>query len=743
MSTVNRQWRLPLSVLVLLAVAAPACKDVIEDRVVHRSSCLVCHQPLDDEGVPHGIGEAHPWHPLSCTDCHGGNDRVCDGVKVVENGETTCDGEWVYDMELAHVGPGTGPKYLKNLSAAELDEVDEAYVRFINPGDFRVLDKTCQPCHPKQTEAVMRSTMAHTSGEVTVARYRAMKQATPYGLLGVTDVHDPNSHEASECAVPELQRMEPAPIDITSDDPHNAPTVANAQDQYMVKSCFRCHLSDFGENRFPGDFRSSGCTACHMPYSDDGLYIGTDPWVNRQTVPHPVTHQMTKSPPYEACTSCHYRGGRLGINFQGYREGGGPGYNPDNPAVLGKTLHGHDANFYMTDEDIANDWDETPADVHFEAGMHCIDCHTTEDVHGDGHIYADTQCANRTQCESCHGSVRERAELDPLRDNIYERDGTLFLLTRVTGIELEIPQTMDTVTKGHKDYNPLAEQSMGINEDGFSHTDELECYTCHASWTPSCYGCHVEIDLTKDAAYHTTGEMVPGRPVGGRKWVTLNDMVLMRNTEGKMGLSMPAERFFMTLVGPGEEEGESEDIFTSKPRTFTFDDGRTIAGFGQRTFNPHTTRRTSQFMACDRCHTQGDPEAPDNATLLDLTYGFGTQRFMEEACDVTNEDESCDPETDWTTYALDAIQTREGLPLVVPGHPFPQEMRPLSLDEIARMRAVQVPQSPPFSTEIPEDAATDPWWPRNQRMGDNIYTPEELDLLRNPPTTIPVEPSGP
>ena len=153
--------------LVLVTLMA-GCKEVIADRVSHRSNCEVCHMPLDDEGVPQGIKNAHPFEelgapPLSCTDCHGGTDRICDGIKVVENGEAACDGEWVYDMNQAHVSPGTGPEYLKNLSAAALDEVDPAYLRFINPGDFRVLDQTCGPCHPKQTEAVMRSTMAHTS----------------------------------------------------------------------------------------------------------------------------------------------------------------------------------------------------------------------------------------------------------------------------------------------------------------------------------------------------------------------------------------------------------------------------------------------------------------------------------------------------------------------------------------------------------------------------------------------------
>jgi hypothetical protein len=43
-------------------------------------------------------------------------------------------------------------------------------------------------------------------------------------------------------------------------------------------------------------------------------------------------------------------------------------------------------------------------DVHFERGMHCIDCHFLQDVHGDGHIYSTNWDAIEVECEDCHGT---------------------------------------------------------------------------------------------------------------------------------------------------------------------------------------------------------------------------------------------------------------------------------------------------------------------------------------------------
>lgn len=697
------------------------CPDEVREVVLHRSNCLVCHAPLDDSGEAHGIEDAHPWgDPLSCTDCHGGSDRVCDGTMTEGSGggDPVCDGEWVYDKAQAHVGPGDGPTYLKNLTNAELDEVDPAYLRFVNPGDYRVLDQTCGPCHEEAAQLAPRSTMAHTSGELTVARYRAMAQDHPYGIYSAVDLVDPAPDDEDACGVESLEQFAPPPMEVGSTDPATEVSVANAQDLYMVKSCLRCHVNDFGENRFRGDFRSSGCTACHMSYADDGLSQSADPRISKQTVPHPAKHQLTTAPPTAQCTHCHYRGGRIGISYQGYRESAGKGLNPETPEVLGQALHGHDANYYLTDEDATNDFDETPPDVHFEAGMHCVDCHLLDEVHGDGHLYADTQCAVTTECEDCHGTVRERATLDARRSNLIEKDGTLYLQTKVTGLELEVPQTRDTVDPTSPRYNALAELAMGVSEEGWSHTDDVECYTCHAGWIPTCYGCHVEVDMTRDKEYQSTGHLTAGFPSGARRWVTLNDLVLMRNSDGKIAPSMPAERFFMTVTAAGgNEEGDKETLIDTKPRVFTFPDGRTLPGFGQRAFNPHTTRRRSQFMACDRCHSVGSADKPTNEVLLDITYGFGSERFPQEGCDVSNEDDSC-LGSDRTVYQLDAIQTRTGEPLVVVGHPDPIESRPLTLEEIGRMREVLVPESPLYSTPIPANALTDRRWPAAQYYSD-------------------------
>lgn len=720
--------------VVCLALIASGCGPDREEIVLHRSNCEVCHLPLNEDGAPQGIEEAHPWFTLQCTDCHGGNAWVCTNGEPIQtvDGYACPDGELVYDQELAHILPGTSPRFLKNLSSKDLDEVDQDYLRFVNPGDFRVAYFTCGGgstrgdgsgggCHQPSVDAVVKSTMAHTTGEVTVARYRAMAQDTTLGLFGAMTVIDPDYSEDLVCASELIDQYNPTPVDPLSDDPANGPTVANAQDQYMVKSCFRCHLNDFGENRFEGDYRSSGCTACHMPYANDGISRSRDPWVNKLSVPHPVTHQLTKAPPTPVCTHCHYRGGRIGIGFQGYRESAGAGLNPEHREVLGEGLHGHDANYYITDEDTRNDWDETPPDLHFEAGMHCVDCHTKRDVHGDGHLYADTQCAVASECTDCHGTVRAKAAPDPTRNNLFEKDGKLFLETKVGGKVLEVRQTIDVVTKGSPWYSEKAEHSMGVNAGGFSHTDELECYTCHASWLPSCYGCHVTVDFTKDKDYHTTGLTTAGKPKGERRWIQLNDLVLLRNTDGLLAPSMPAERFFMTAEVPDIAAGHTEEnpvkktLYSWKPRTFVFPDGRKIAGFGQRAFNPHTTRRRSAFMACDRCHSVGSVDKPENKVLLDITHGFGSERFPQPACDVSNDDDSCGP-GDQVTYQLDRLMTDDGKPLVVVGHPDPHESRVLSLKEVEAMRKVLVPQNPPYSTAIPPNAKTDPTWPAAQRV---------------------------
>ena len=82
------------------------------------------------------------------------------------------------------------------------------------------------------------------------------------------------------------------------------------------------------------------------------------------------------------------------------------------------------------------------SDVHREAGMVCWDCHSSEDIHGDGTEYANMfeQGAIDVDCEKCHPA--------------------------------------DALPEEHAGYNP--------------HGGKLHCTACHAQTVVSCYNCHFE-----------------------------------------------------------------------------------------------------------------------------------------------------------------------------------------------------------------------------------------------------------
>ena len=71
------------------------------------------------------------------------------------------------------------------------------------------------------------------------------------------------------------------------------------QDIYLPKSCPTCHLSSFGPNDEKGAYRSSGCTACHMVYDNDGRSQSDDPVITELFPPHPKKHVLTTAIPTE------------------------------------------------------------------------------------------------------------------------------------------------------------------------------------------------------------------------------------------------------------------------------------------------------------------------------------------------------------------------------------------------------------------------------------------------------------
>jgi hypothetical protein len=79
-----------------------------------------------------------------------------------------------------------------------------------------------------------------------------------------------------------------------------------------------------GTNDHPGDYRASGCTACHVIYANDrdpshsgaysqfghlGFSASSDPTIPRNEAGHPIKHAFTRSIPSSQCMICHIHPG--------------------------------------------------------------------------------------------------------------------------------------------------------------------------------------------------------------------------------------------------------------------------------------------------------------------------------------------------------------------------------------------------------------------------------------------------
>ena len=106
-----------------------------------------------------------------------------------------------------------------------------------------------------------------------------------------------------------------------------------------------------GSNNHPGDYRSSGCTACHVVYANDrsptdsgwyskygnqGLSFTGDKIHPKDERGHPIIHQFTRAIPSSQCMTCHMHQGNLFVNpYLGYtwwdQETDGEFMYPTNP----------------------------------------------------------------------------------------------------------------------------------------------------------------------------------------------------------------------------------------------------------------------------------------------------------------------------------------------------------------------------------------------------------------------------
>jgi hypothetical protein len=321
--------------------------------------CLECHAGSEPM-------HSSPNVVLGCTDCHGGN--ATPGLT----------------QRKAHVEP-RNPVFWQssanpNDSAVLLNHESAEFIQFVNPGDLRVADKACGTCHGAIVRNVGHSMMRHgamlwgaalyNNGAYPAKNYR-FGQA--YGLDGVPlrlESPIPVTLEMTLLhgilpfidPLPRFAISQPSNLlriferggekqnQLGNPNPFEPPgkparrlserglgTLNRIDPVFLNLQKTRLHdpLLDFmGSNNHPGDYRSSGCSACHVVYANDrspthsgwyskygnqGLSFSDDKAIRKDERGHPIKHQFTRAIPTAQCMNCHMHQGNLFVNpYLGY-----------------------------------------------------------------------------------------------------------------------------------------------------------------------------------------------------------------------------------------------------------------------------------------------------------------------------------------------------------------------------------------------------------------------------------------
>lgn len=433
--------------------------------------CLSCHE---------GIEDMHPWAAVTCVQCHGGDARAT-------------------RKEDAHVAPRGRPPGDERVMGQQWDL--EA-TRFADPGNLRVAAQSCGPCHARAVDDTLRSLHATTAGHLGDGLYENGVVADRHPPVSVFNVRDllPDDAQRPAGAVSFLRQI--APFAGGADRSKLASHFADLP----RKACMQCHLwsegrAVRGRAGMDGDYRGEGCSACHVPYADDGLSQSKDASIDHFEPGHPREHRMVRSPPTDVCVRCHYGDASIGLSFRGLAQAvPGMPQSPDAPGLHRKRLNGV---YYISDPAA------TPPDVHHQRGMHCVDCHGRHDTMGDGHLYRRMEDQVEIRCETCHGTSEAYATGITARGTRLAHlettaDG-MFLRSRVDGKLRRVKQARDIVKPGSPDFNAAAANAMTVDHA------RLACHSCHSGWNPNFFGFHFDRNEAFDQLDLLSGARTPGR----------------------------------------------------------------------------------------------------------------------------------------------------------------------------------------------------------------------------------------
>jgi len=499
-------------------------------------------------------------------------------------------------LDAAHAAEvlGCSSCHLGDPLAIDKDKAHKDIVK--NPGDLRVVEKTCgiEGCHAQDVKKVKNSLMATNRGILATLRYY-------WG-----EAPDQNG----DFSVEELLKTGETSLAI----------------DYYRKLCATCHLwKEKGDMEgFFGE-KGGGCTACH--YTRPQAPTAERPWETffrfgkEKKKPHPL---ISKKVPMESCIRCHNRSGRVGTSYIGVYEGENYGTPYEAGGLSQKQLPGD--RFYL----------ELTDDIHHKQGMACIDCHTRDEIMGDGERHAHYEQALEISCELCHtsgkpGTTRKKKELTNIRQ---EADGRFVLIGKLDG-------------KAHP-LNPPKEESCA-----YPGHKRLSCSSCHSSWIPQCYGCHAKRDMRDTHLDKLTGKETPGWWEEGRSYLRY-ERPMLAVWKDKVVTVTPGCQDIVTLI---DEQGKAAGNFNS---------------FTMAALSPHTSQKTGR--TCADCHTNTK------------TMGLGEGKAWKEngQWHFSGVDKGVETEAGLTP-PLDGYVDINGKPLQKSARP---DLRPFNKEELGRILRV-------------------------------------------------------
>lgn len=725
---------LTLAILLIgpLMAHAEGAPESVTPELAAEKGCISCHDGIEDftQGeMMEQIKALGPDYgdPEGCVVCHGGNPQ---GLTAEE----------------AHAGTVT-----------DLADAGGPHTFYPDPGSVWIADKSCGQCHYGYSERLTKSLMNTEAGKLQGNLWSWGVLDTHRSVYGNYTLVDDDGYEPTvgtdaykeymlayaeahpDQLVDSMEQVPEVDVDAVSEHPNLAGIT------YSRQQCQRCHVGVNGREK-RGDYRGAGCSSCHVPYSNEGLYEGNDPTIDREQPGKLLVHTMQGTRksvvtvgdveytgiPNESCSSCHNRGKRIGVSYQGIMEF--PYGTPYSPTG-GKQPKLHTKNYLFIKDDLHHQIQSRPGNP--EGGLLCQDCHTSIDMHGDGNLPGTTLAQVEIECEDCHGTVakfpwelplgygeehqadvgteprglsEEASEETYLFATDYDakdgflltargnpfgnvvRDGDKVMLHSASGLDFEIPILKQIALTGEWKSPDAEVAMMSVGQ----HMESMECYACHADWAPQCYGCHITVDysegktdvdwinnanarldngLTGDAPLGTNGLTSPGKVSESRSYLRWEEPILGINGEGRVSPLMPGCQVITTVI---DKDGNT----VVHNETWMTPDAGGTKGLDHAAVQPHTAGREAR--TCESCHN--NPKA--------LGYGISGGRFLKGYEDGFTVDletamgEIIPSNTQYQSqpipsldHDLSRIVTEDGKQLVTVGShwpltgPLPQEMR--------------------------------------------------------------------